>query len=675
MPKFPKKSLILCVHAHQPVGNFDWVILEAYEKSYLPFFRTLEKHPSIALSCHFSGSLMDWIEKNKPEFIELLRSLLGRGQIEILGGAYYEPIYGAVPPRDLTGQIGMMRAKIRSIFGTDPEGGWLTERVWDSNLVKPIRQSGLRYTVLDDSHFELAGLSSPVTGFYHATTGLKTLDLFASMKQLRYLIPFRKPEEALDFIRRTEAGSGDALVFADDCEKFGFWPGTYSWVYGQDAWLEKFFKLLEENNKEIRTYTFSQVRRKFKSKGKVRIPHASYSEMMEWSGGCFYDFFEKYPESRYLKERMWGLSDRVHRACPPKRQWRVSARNGHDPKITQAVQALYKAQCNCAYWHGVFGGLYLHHLRSAIFENLIKADTLLTEYALKGKKNKGSQIYRERMDSGDRWVIRQKEILLFFNPRYGGALEEIDFIPKSVNLTCNLKRHKEPYHQTVLHAAPSPNAADKPLSIHQILGAKESNLEQHLFYDTFQRLSFMDHVFNKEITSNEFSESSYTEAGDFIASPFRARVGSQWGAKTLTFHRKGSALLSGKKRSFGLTKTVIPGEGGAFAVGYRLSNESVSHAELTVGVEFNFSIGDSYAAKGLSEKEVRDWVFKDQWRGIQIRIRLDEPWSLLTAPVETVSESESGLEKTYQELGVLFQKTFFLESGETREYRVEVECS
>ena len=104
-----KKKLILCVHAHQPIGNFGWVLSEAYEKSYKPFFELLDRHPSILFCCHFSGSLIDWLEVNKPEFMDLLRKMTERGQLELLGGGYYEPIHGVIPKKDLAGQIAMMR--------------------------------------------------------------------------------------------------------------------------------------------------------------------------------------------------------------------------------------------------------------------------------------------------------------------------------------------------------------------------------------------------------------------------------------------------------------------------------------------------------------------------------------------------------------------------------------
>ena len=68
------------------MGNFDHVIEDAYQKSYSPFVRALDKHPRIRLSLHFSGILLEWLEKHHPEYFLQLRNLVQRGQVELVGG-------------------------------------------------------------------------------------------------------------------------------------------------------------------------------------------------------------------------------------------------------------------------------------------------------------------------------------------------------------------------------------------------------------------------------------------------------------------------------------------------------------------------------------------------------------------------------------------------------------
>ena len=304
-----QKSLIFCVHAHQPVGNFGSVFEEAYQKSYKPFLEVLSAHPAIKISAHFSGSLLDWLAPEHPEFIAKLKALAQKNQIEFLGGGCYEPIFGMLSSQDLKGQIQWMREKLAKLFDAEFEGVWLTERVWDPGLTAALSAAKVAFTILDDFHFEKAGITAPVTGFYRTGPKRKGLDLFASMKDLRYLAPFQKAEKSLEFIHSTPAKDSDVLVFADDIEKFGMWPGTYDWVYNQ-KWLDQFFTLLE-NDSTIRMYGFSEFRNQFKPKASVKIPHASYMEMMEWSGGHFYNFFNKYLESRYMRDRMPTVSRRA----------------------------------------------------------------------------------------------------------------------------------------------------------------------------------------------------------------------------------------------------------------------------------------------------------------------------------------------------------------------------
>ena len=63
-----KFQLVLLIHAHQPVGNFDDVMERAYTQSYLPFVEVLSRHPAVRVGLHFTGSLLEWIEKAHPEY-------------------------------------------------------------------------------------------------------------------------------------------------------------------------------------------------------------------------------------------------------------------------------------------------------------------------------------------------------------------------------------------------------------------------------------------------------------------------------------------------------------------------------------------------------------------------------------------------------------------------------
>src|SRR5262249_52439359 len=137
--------------------------------------------------------------------------------------------------------------------------------------------------------------------------------------------------------------------------------------------------------------------------GRVYLPDASYREMTEWAlpvsrqiefhrlvhefeqqqswpqlkqflrGGFLRNFRVKYAECNEMYPRMLQVSDRLQRLTEDN-----TARERAD-LVSQARSELYRGQCNCPYWHGAFGGLYLPHLRNAIYQRLISADTLLEQ--------------------------------------------------------------------------------------------------------------------------------------------------------------------------------------------------------------------------------------------------------------------------------------------------------
>jgi len=77
-------NFIFGLHNHQPVGNFDFVVEHAYRHSYLPFVEVAEDFPSIALTFHFSGCLLEWLESHHPEYLEFLARFADWGFLSFL---------------------------------------------------------------------------------------------------------------------------------------------------------------------------------------------------------------------------------------------------------------------------------------------------------------------------------------------------------------------------------------------------------------------------------------------------------------------------------------------------------------------------------------------------------------------------------------------------------------
>ena len=149
----PRISLALVLHNHQPVGNFGWVIEDTFRAAYEPMLAALERHPGIRVGLHYTGPLLEWLVAEQPR----VRSNASprsptRGQVEILGGGWTEPILASLPVADRIAQLRRMGDELAARFGHRPRGAWLAERVWEPSLPADLVRGGYEWTILDDNH-------------------------------------------------------------------------------------------------------------------------------------------------------------------------------------------------------------------------------------------------------------------------------------------------------------------------------------------------------------------------------------------------------------------------------------------------------------------------------------------------------------------------------------------
>ena len=110
-------NFCLALHNHQPVGNFDNVFEQAYNDSYLPFLEVFERYTPLRISLHTSGPLMEWLDQHHGDYLDRLAALVSAGRLEIVGGAFYEPILTMIPSRDRVGQISTYTRWLESRLG------------------------------------------------------------------------------------------------------------------------------------------------------------------------------------------------------------------------------------------------------------------------------------------------------------------------------------------------------------------------------------------------------------------------------------------------------------------------------------------------------------------------------------------------------------------------------
>jgi alpha-amylase len=690
--------LVLVFHNHQPIGNFDGVFEQAYQDSYRPFLDVFERYPGIPIAIHTSGSLMEWLAVRHPEYLDRLGALVASGRVEIVGGAYFEPILTMIPPRDRVGQIMRYSEWLSERFNTPIGGMWMPERVWEQSLTGDLADAGIRYTLLDDFHFKNAGLvEDQLHGYYITEDNAKLLAVLPGSERLRYLIPFREPEESINYLREiAHRQPGALVVFGDDGEKFGSWPGTKAHVY-ENGWLRRFFEALTANRDWLSLVTPTEALEQVPPLGKIYVPEGSYREMTEWvlptprlaqfedlhhrleqegrwqeiapfvRGGYWRNFKVKYPETNEMYSRMQMVSQRLAD---------MVAAGARGERIDQARTELYRGQCNCGYWHGAFGGAYLPHLRNAVFAHLISADNLLDSHEHRGLAESDEPWVE--LTTGDYNFDGRPEVRLASNrlmalvsPPQGGHLYELDVRAIAHNLLATLTRREEAYHRKVRAGESATNG--EVASIHDRVVFKQAGLDQRLQFDRYRRKSLIDHFYPVDTPLEAVIAGDYQELGDFVTGAFEARLRRNRDRMQMQLTRDGRV----GDRPLRITKgvTLEAGEQN-LEIAYLLEG-LVPGQPVHFGVEFNFAgmpagIDDRYFhdARGeslgqlgsrLDLANVQALGLTDAWLGLDVEIRADRPTSFWTYPIETVSQSESGFELVHQ--SVVVNPHWLVEAG------------
>jgi alpha-amylase len=684
-----KIYLAFGVHNHQPVGNFDAVFEQVCQQCYFPYLRLLKEHPGFRSSLHFSGVLLDWILAHHPHIAGEIQELVDRNQVELLTGAYYEPILPVIPDHDKIGQIRKYTDFLHTRFGTKPRGMWLAERVWEPHLAAALNRAGIQYSVLDDTHFKYAGLTDDQLFGYYVTEGEGyTLNLLPIAKRLRYTIPFAKPSVTIDFMREIARKHPHAVVvYADDGEKFGSWPETYKSVW-EEGWLSAFLAELEKHRDWLTVIPLGEVMRRVPPLGRIYLPAASYAEMSEWAlppdtgrdfedflhkisesgddekygifarGGMWRNFLVKYPEANQMHKRMLSISKEIN-------HW--SRRTGDNPSLVAARDHLWQGQCNCAYWHGVFGGLYLPHLRAAIWKHLIAAARIINEAHNEHQTFASVKKLDFDADGRNEVLLANDKFFACIKCSAGGSLVEYDVYDKGINLIDGLSRREEIYHRKVAEAVYKPAGEELPrdaVSIHERITAKEENLERFLRYDWYRRASFLDHFFGDSADCESFAKNDYPELGDFVNQAYTAEIGVSSPGKYAILHRRGGVWVGSEHVPVEVEKTFGAEPGSPYLhVAYRVTNCWDRPVNVRFGIEFCAALQSDnrpHTAMRFDETDQtlplniigvqnsgRIWEIIDADRDLKIAVETDHPAEWWYFPLYTVSLSEDGFERSY----------------------------
>jgi hypothetical protein len=515
-------------------------------------------------------------------------------------------------------------------------------------VVPALARCGIRYATVDDYHFLCAGRAQDELDRHFTTEeDGHTLDIFPISEALRYRIPFAAAGDAVAYVESLAvAGRRAAAIYFDDIEKLGVWPETHEWVYGK-RWLREFVERVLASPR-IRTSTFADHHAAERTSGIVYLPTTSYIEMNEWSlpagpageyaafvaaekstgrydarkgflrGGIWRNFMSRYPEANWMHKRMLALSGRLA-ALPP------------GPPHDELRPLLHLAQANDAYWHGLFGGLYLPHLRRGVWRHLLLLEAGLDRVA----PRPGAERMDLDHDGVDDVFFANDAAQVAVRMDGSAALAEIDGYRLAQNFGDTLRRHAEHYHAKARGGAESSHGGDGGIaSAHDRVAFKHTIAPDELVPDAAPRHAFRDRWLGAG--GDAVAISSYAETRvEGTAADFEALVGATRIGKTIALD---GATVTVRYR-------VDDGAGGRLATTLDLAMPSCD------GVAGRYVVGGSIRG-GFGQPLDLEWasevVLDDRHMQGSVVLRLDPPARVTAKPYHTVSQSEEGFERVMQ---------------------------
>jgi 4-alpha-glucanotransferase len=662
-------SLLFGVHAHQPIGNFPEVMEDAHQHCYKPFFQTLHRYPEFRFALHASGWLLEWLFTHHPDDMALLAEMAARGQVEFFGAGDMEPVLAVIPNRDRMSQLAAMSDRIEQIFGQRPHGAWLTERVWEATVVPALVDSGIEYVMVDDYHFLCAGAEREKLNGYHTTEeDGRRLDLFPISEALRYRLPFTPAHEAVAFIEsQADDTTHAAAIYFDDIEKFGIWPETHQWVYEQ-GWLTQFIEGVL-NSPVIRSVHYRDYHQASPTRGVVYLPTVSYSEMGEWTlpaaaaeryaelvraaqhegvlerdrpfirGGIWKNFLTRYPEANWMHKRMLGLSARL--ASLPADQIRQDL-----------VELLHEAQANDAYWHGLFGGIYLPHLRRAVWRALLGL-----ERRLDGLQTRPAQFSGDiDMDGIDEVFLSSLSLQAVLRPDKDASLIELSSYPLAQNFADSLKRYEEHYHAKARAGESSNHQGEGIAPTHDVVRFKHAIKPEDLIPDTRSRGWFAETWTDFDAKRPVEYSSTVVQGGAVLC------IGQAGEGKESTRVAKIYSVQDNR-----LTVALKAVGNGRLSTRLNIALPSCDGpaGRYVVNGEIPGGFGQTF-----TWNELKAVTLEDHYLGAAIKLETNRPARIKVQPHLTVSQSEAGFEKIMQ--AVELTLTWQVEEATEVQVRVDI---
>ena len=411
---------------------------KSFQTIYKPLIKYLYSHPSFPLSFAFTGPQIQYYKKRKNELITILREMVDRKQVEILGGGYNDPLLPLLNSIDRNGQIDLLTSEIRQTFGKRPRGMTLFQDCWDSSLVNNIHTCGIEYVILNCNLLPeskrsflpifMSDLGKNVDIFPYYNDVLPNEEMLA--EEFVYNI-----EKA---VLKVEKKDTHIQLDADRIIAITLTPQQAAKL-NETKWFEQLGKYIDDNKDgrvkltTLNAYRTSGIKMKISSYIPVGISDEVAKIIQQSSDsrnrfpGTIYDFMYAYPESQKLYNRMLYTSLLVNQ-CKTDKMRKKTARE----KLWQAQNGMtLLSTADDPLKNSLYRQLSYKYLTEA--EKMLRGDSKFTESVT---------CFDYDNDGIDEYVCRMEQYFAYISLA-GGCVPELDVIKDSFNYADNLKRRFE----------------------------------------------------------------------------------------------------------------------------------------------------------------------------------------------------------------------------------------
>lgn len=525
-----------------------------YQNAYKPVMKFLYSHPAFRMSFAFNGVFFQYLKKKHGEFVETLRELTARKQVEVIGGGFYDPVFPLLFPVDRSGQIEMLSSEIRQSVGRRPRGMTLYASCWDFSVLSSARSCGMEYVFL-----ESALVPPEQQKFFPLIMSDrgKSIDILPVHTELKpppgilcgeYLENVRAAVEKTQKKEDRRLGGGRRVV----CVPLS--PEDLRQLL-QSGWLDSLDRAVAEDSEGAFVLSTPENYRKAEP---LRIPAYIAAGIGGETGAALrrrnsrgaagspvtvFDFFQNAPQSRALYDRMLYVSlimslyhsDKMRKSEVRKKLWQSQSGNAFLDRHRR-----FSVASAC---------------RQRAYQFLVEAERILREY---NKFSESLVSFDYNSDGMSEYIFRMQNYFACVSLT-GGAVREFDVMRNSGNFADHMRR-----------AA----AFDG-------------------FDDSYEGGLFVDHLLSgRELA--EFTEGRPPASGVFAGIRYEEKRISENGREV----RMRASAVYGDGQKVSLLKKYTASSGG-FTVQYILKNESGSRLDAKFAVESDLA-QTNFRADGFS---------------------------------------------------------------------------